>query len=412
VPSPATATIAGDDLDLASGLLLLVERVLDRLPEGAEVIIESRAASVVHDLPAWCRFAGHVYLGRDERPDGGEGAPTLHRLRRGAARRLLLRPDAHGAYDAYGAAPAPPAHADPTTGFAPRGARVEAGVAPFPFALVDRDRVWADDVSELYAHAAANQWSAARDLPWADFERHRPAAALEQSVAQLMTFLAENELSALYAPARFLPRIHPHFAEVALFLATQLADEARHIEAFLRRASCGGVGPQVSTASTQASLRTLLEQEDFTAESFLLSVLGEGTFLDLLRFIEEHAPDPLTAELARRARLDEARHVRFGVAHVRHALAAGDDAADRLARAARDRAHVLAGVTQVNPLVTEALALLAAGSLAPADVRRGVAAVRALHETMHENRVKRLAACGFPAPLADELSALHTPNFM
>jgi hypothetical protein len=403
MPPPPT-TIAADDLDLASGLLLLLERVLDRLPEGAEVQLESRAASVVHDLPAWCRFAGHAYLGGEARGDGG--GLMLHRLRRGKARRILLRDEAPGSPHA------PPRHADPTTGFAPRGARVEAGVAPFPFALRDRDRVWADDVSELYAHAAANQWSAARDLPWNDFETNRPAPVLEQAVAQIMTFLAENEFSALYAPARFLPRIHPHFAEVALFLATQLADEARHIEAFLRRAGCGGEGPQVSTASTQASLRTLLEQEDFTTESFLLSVLGEGTFLDLLRFIEEHAPDPLTGELARRARLDEARHVRFGVAHVRHALAAGDDAAQRLANAARDRARVLAGVTQVNPLVTEALALLAAGSLQPAAVRRGVAAVRELHATMHENRVKRLAACGFPATLADELSALHTPNFM
>jgi hypothetical protein len=240
----------------------------------------------------------------------------------------------------------------------------------------------------------------------------RPAAELEQAVAQIMTFLAENEFSALYAPARFLPRIHPHFAEVALFLATQLADEARHIEAFLRRASAGGLGPQVSTASTQASLRTLLEQEDFTAESFLLSVLGEGTFLDLLRFIEEHAPDPLTRELVRRARQDEARHVRFGVAHVRHALASRPQAAKILARAARQRSQVLAGVVQVNPLVQEALALLAAGSLAPKDVRRGIAQARALHVTMHENRVKRLGACGFPHELAEELSTLHTPNFM
>ncbi len=393
-------TIAADDLDLASGLLLLLERALDGLPEGAQLEVESREPSVVHDLPAWCRFAGHVYLGRTESAPG----VTTHRLRRGSARRILLRAEAPS--DAV------PVHADPTTGFAPRGARVEQGAPAYPFSLLDRDRVWADEVGELYQHAAANQWSAARDLPWAEFERTRPAAELEQAVAQLMTFLAENEFSALYAPARFLPRIHPHFAEVALFIASQLADEARHIDAFLRRAQVGGCGPQISTASTQASLRTLLEQEDFAAESFLLSVLGEGTFLDLLRYIEEHAPDPLTRELTRRARADESRHVRFGVAHVRHVLAAGPDAAVNLARAARDRAKVLAGVTQVNPLVSEALALIAAGSLAPAAVRRGVAAARALHVTMHENRVRRLAACGFPHQLAEELSTLHTPNFM
>jgi TusA-related sulfurtransferase len=392
--------LAADDLDLASGLVLLLERMLDRLAEGEELEVTSREPSVSHDLPAWCRFAGHVYLGKVER----EGGEVVHRVRRGKVRRLLLRDAPPGGADAI------PAHADPPRGFAPRGARVVAGAPAYPFSLVDRDKVWADDVRELYTHAVTNQWVADRDLPWS--ARGEVDRELEQAVAQIMTFLAENELSALYAPARFLPRIHPHFAEVALFIATQLADEARHIEAFTRRAAAGGFGPQASSASTQASLRTLIEQEDFTACSFLLSVLGEGTFVDLLRFIEEHAPDPLTRELCRRARHDEARHVRFGVAHVRYALASSPEAPAQLARAAAERARTLAGVTQVNPLVSEALAILAAGSLRAADVRRGVAAQRALLATMHDNRMKRLVACGFSPAQAEELSSLHTPNFM
>src|SRR5258707_13807009 len=135
-----------------------------------------------------------------------------------------------------------------------------------------------------------------------------------------MTFLAENELSALYVPAGFLPRIHPAYAEVAMFLATQLADEARHIDVFLKRARAGNGGLGISTATTRRSLLSLLEAEDFTEASFLLSVLGEGTYLDLLRFIERHAPDEATSELARRARTDEARQLQFGALHVRPAL--------------------------------------------------------------------------------------------
>ena len=99
-------------------------------------------------------------------------------------------------------------------------------------------------------------------------------------------------------PARFIPRIHPHFAEVALFLATQVNDEARHIEAFTKRALANGGGLQVSSAMTQTSLRSLLEQEDFSHASFLLSVLGEGTFLEYLAFVERFAPEPVTAEIA------------------------------------------------------------------------------------------------------------------
>jgi TusA-related sulfurtransferase len=401
MPAP-TAILPADDLDMTSGLTLLLERLVDRLPEGAIVEVESREPGVAHDLPAWCRFCGHTFLGRAG-DDDATGA--RFRFRRGAARRVLLDPAL--AADAA----APPAKADPRTGFAPRGARVEAGAPAYPFSLVERDRVWADEIHELYAHAVANQWSAARDIAWSELP---PAGSpdIEQAIAQIFTFLAENELSALYTPARFIARIHPYYAEVAMFIATQLADEARHIEAFLRRAQAGGQPLGVSAASSQASLKTLLEQEDFTSASFLLSVLGEGTFLDLLRYLEEHAPDPVTREIVRRARNDEARHVRFGVAHVRHHLASDPGAAASLAAAARDRARVLAGVTDVNPLVGESLAVLAAGSLRPADMRRGVIAARGLRETMHANRIKRLLACGFDATQADELSTLHTANFM
>jgi hypothetical protein len=391
------AVLPGDDLDMSSGLVLLLERLCDGLAEGALVEVTSREPSVAHDLPAWCRFSGHRFEGLVE--------PGRYRFRRGRARRLLLDPALAAPADAP-----PPARADRRTGFAPRGARVEAGAPPYPFSLVERGAVWADEIGELYRHAVENQWCAARDVAWAEL---RPAAPeIEAALAQIFTFLAENELSALYTPARHLARIHPYYAEVAMFIATQLADEARHIEAFLRRARAGGQALGASTASSQASLRTLLEQEDFTAASFLLSVLGEGTFLDLLRFIEEHAPDPVTADVVRRARADEARHVRFGVAHVRQHLAGDPAAATALAAAARDRARALAGVTDVSPLVQESLAILAAGSVRPAAIRRGVAATRELRATMHGNRVKRLVACGFSPADAEALSTLHTPNFM
>lgn len=400
-PDAPDAALDGDDLDLASGLVMLVERALDRLPPGGVLEVRSVEPSVAHDLPAWCRFAGHGYLG------AVEGAGGLrHRVRRGTAERWRLRP----------AAPPDrvPDRADPTTGFAPRGAAVEQGAPAYPFTLLERDRVWADEAATLYAQATASQWSVARDIPWAELPPLPDE--LEQAVRQIMTFLAENEFAALYVPAKFVPRIHPWYAEVALFLATQLADEARHIEAFTRRAQAGeprpALSPPISAASTQLSLKTLLDQEDFTGASFLLTVLGEGTFLDLLRFIDEHAPDPVTAELVRRARNDEARHVRFGLVHVRHHLERRPDAADELLRAVRARASALAQVASVSPHLQDALAVLAAGSLAPAAVRRGVAAARALTTTMHENRVKRLLACGFTPAQAEEMSTAHTPNFM
>ena len=40
--------------------------------------------------------------------------------------------------------------------------------------------------------------------------------------------------AALYVPAKFIPRIHPRFTEVVMFLSTQVVDEGRHVEVFER----------------------------------------------------------------------------------------------------------------------------------------------------------------------------------
>src|SRR5207237_7797220 len=116
-----------------------------------------------------------------------------------------------------------------------------------------------------------------------------------------MTFLIENETAALIVPSRFIAELHPHFREVMQVLAVQAADEARHIDVFTRRARLKRDELGLSTIGGQASLKTLVDEREFAIASFLLSVLGEGTFISLLWFIERYAPDPGTAAAARLA---------------------------------------------------------------------------------------------------------------
>lgn len=409
----AAAVVDGGPLELASGLLALVRPALDTLAPGDVLAVVSDAAGVGQDLAAWCRIAGHRYLRADRVSPGRErhllvhGAGSLAGDMPGQAVPLETRPLTAAAMLA--AWPMPLA-ADPSTGFAPRGAAVEPGGERFPFGILRRDQAGPPDAAALYDQATAGPWDPSRDIPWDQVPALEPA--VESAVAQVMSFLAENELAALYVPARFLPRIHPAFVEAAMFLATQLADESRHIDAFLKRARLRGGSRVVSSAATARSLHGLLVPEDLTEAVFLLSVLGEGTFLDLLRFIEEHAPDPATAEVARRARVDEARHVHFGLAHVRHALAQDPTCASRLEGAVRRRAASLADLAGVPAAVQDALTILAAGSTTPVAVARGQEAYRHLLETMHEGRRRRLEHAGFSATQAEILSTLHTPNFM
>lgn len=390
----SVVALEGGDLPLGGGLLALLRPALALLQPGGHLALLSSAPSVAQDLPAWCRVEHHEYLGAEAMADGR----TTHRLARGPLGVAPIPTDA------------PPDRADPATGFAPRGAAVEPGGPSYPFTLLERDHVIPPETRELYDQATASQWSADRDVPWATV---KPLpAALERAVGQIMTFLAENELSALYVPSTFLPKIHPAYAEVSMFLATQLADEARHIDVFLRRARAGGGRLGLSSVTTSQSLLSLVELRDFTEAAFLLSVLGEGTFLDLLKFVERHAPDEATLVLAQRARADETRHVHFGLAHVRHALGHDPALYGRLEAAVRKRAATMAAAGGVPAPIADALTIYAAGGDTPAQVRKGHDAFRELLETMHENRSKRLEHAGFSAEQAKILSDLHTPNFM
>jgi hypothetical protein len=378
-----------EDLGIDEGAHLLVERALLR-----DAVVEVRGTSpaLAVDLPAWARARGHHCV-----------AGATFTLTRTTANRW------HGAERA-GSLDRAADHAPARWGLAARGALVEAGARALDLPLADKRTVWADEAAKLYAQAAAAQWDPAIAIPWDAPIEHPPE--VEDAIVQIMTYLIENETAALIVPTRFLGRLHPHYREVMQLLAIQTADEARHIEVFTRRARLRRDALGLSTAGGQASLATLFDEPDFAVASFLLSVLGEGSFLSLLWFIHEHAPDACTRQVAKLAAQDEARHVAFGLAHLARHVDEEPALRGRLAAAIERRHTALAHTAGLNAEVFDALILLAAGGWAPADLRRGHAAVVALQRTMDDGRRQRLARLGFDAERAAQLSALHTRNFM
>ena len=221
---------------------------------------------------------------------------------------------------------------------------------------------------------------------------------------------AEN--AALLVPARHLGQVHPHFREVMQLLAIQCADEARHVEVFTRRATLNRPNPALSGAGGQASLKTLFETSDFSSSAFLLSVLGEGSFVNLLNFLHECGPDPLTRQIARLVARDEARHVAFGMAHLEYRLSQDPGYQSALKAAIEQRYDTLSASAGLNEEVFDALILLAAGDTDAASVQRGFSRVQKLKQEMAVGRKARLVRLGFPADEADRLSGLHTRNFM
>lgn len=400
-PSPV---INIEPLSLANGAHLLLKKALRELPPGARLgvrVAPGQEREFLAHLRGWCRAQGHEFF----EPEPGDAACAW--IGRGAS--------ANGRWkDAERAGPgswADPLDSPPARwGFAARGATVEAGGDNFHYALREKELVWAENAPKLYAQAVAAQWNPNTAIPWDDpFELDED---VESAVVQVMTYLIENENAALQVPARFIAQIHPHFREILQLLAVQIADEARHVEVFTRRATLRKKELGLSTVSGQQSLKTLLDEPDFALASFLLSVLGEGTFLNLLWFLEQHAPDPVTRQVARLVVQDEARHVAFGVSHLQYQLGHDPRLRERLSLTVAHRHDALSQTAGLNEEVFDALVLLAAGSWQPADIAAGFAKVQTLKDEMHAGRRARLQKLGFGSAEAEELSALHTRNFM
>jgi hypothetical protein len=383
------------ELGFDEGGALLIKRALRLAGPHGRILVSGSAPDLALHLRSWCRSEGHELQWRD-----------TDALITGASNAAARWSGA----ERSGAPNAVAEHAPRRWGLAARGALVESGSPEFAFTLADKIEVWSTDAGRIYAQGAAAQWDPATAIPWnTNFDL---PPEVEDAVVQIMTYLIENETAALIVPSRLVSQLHPHFREVMQVLALQAADEARHIEIFTRRALLKRKELGLSTAGGQASLKTLVEEPDFAVASFLLSVLGEGTFLSLLWFLDRHASDPVTATVCRLAAQDEARHVAFGMAHLREHIAQDPGILPKLANAVRRRHDVLQNTAGLNSEVFDALLLIASGSWEPSDLRRGHENLMALLQEMDELRQKRMVHIGFTAAEAQELSALHTRNLM
>ncbi len=393
-------TIAIESLGLDQGAHLLIKRALDDVPVGSVLRVSGSAPDLDMHLLAWCRSNGHAVSFVGDHADIVRGPFQQGRWTGAVQGGDADRQRPHAVAE----------HAHAQWGLAARGATVEAGSPGFDFRFSDKTEIWAETADELYRQALAGQWDPATAIDWSD--AGELPDEVENAVVQVMTYLIENENAALLVPARHLGQVHPHFREVMQLLAIQCADEARHVEVFTRRATLKRPNPALSGAGGQASLKTLFETSDFSSSAFLLSVLGEGSFVNLLNFLHECGPDPLTRQIARLVARDEARHVAFGMAHLEYRLSQDPGYQSALKAAIEQRYDTLSASVGLNEEVFDALILLAAGATDAASVQRGFGRVQRLKQEMATGRKARLVRLGFPVHEADRLSGLHTRNFM
>ena len=209
-----------------------------------------------------------------------------------------------------------PANSTNLTG-RPRGAAERAaGFRIGGYQLRSKEDIWLDNAAWLYEEALQRQWSSATDVPW---ETLQPLPDdIEQAECQLATFLTEVEFVAGDVPSRWVARTSPDYFEPRLLLMAQVNDEARHMDVFRKRALANGGGLMERTAGAGGIVGGIDLARDFNEMSARLHLSGEGAVLTLFRMGELMAYNPAEKAAYRLCAQDEARHVAFGVMHMRY----------------------------------------------------------------------------------------------
>ncbi|MDP6375388.1 MAG: ferritin-like domain-containing protein [Pseudomonadales bacterium] len=279
-------------------------------------------------------------------------------------------------------------------GCAPRGAsfEVERQADLGPDLNVKSD-VWAYRVASFYEEAVSRQWDATTDVPWNDLARYETSEEMEIAFAQLCTFFTEVEMIATDLPAKWCWRMNNQFHEVKGFIATQAIDEARHAEVFRKRALAGGVGLMQALPQVEHTLKAILDSDTYSEASAFMHLLAEGNILTMFRFSEFISPTPVDKRMFQLVMQDEARHVSYGLQHLKWILDNAPQRKEQL-HAALDEAENFS-LNQFDSALFEAMIVLAGKGTSPQQIQKGIEIVGTLQIRQIEEYFQRLRRAGF-----------------
>ena len=219
--------------------------------------------------------------------------------------------------------------------------------------------------------------------------------AIGKSYAQLLTFLTEVEMIATDVPAKWMGRLNADFIEVKNFIATQAMDEARHAEVFRKRALTTGWGLMRSSPHNENNLKFLRDGDSFAEVSLGLHLQAEGMVLTLFRFSEYISPTEADKKLFRLVMQDEARHVGYGMQHLKWVLDHFPEKRDPIHRYLDEAENFVFGAGYCSE-VTEPFIILSGKGLKRKNIEQGIKITQRFQLKQLEEYFERLAKCGMP----------------
>jgi hypothetical protein len=176
---------------------------------------------------------------------------------------------------------------------------------------VDQEKVRQDNLANAvslgaladpahYAGSAVEKWG---EKEWAEF-------GIEQQNWTLSQFMP-GEQGALLCTAKIVESVPWYDAK--LYAATQVMDEARHVEVFAKYLNEKLSGHYPINAHLRMLLDDIINDERWDMTYLGMQIMVEGLALAAFGFMHSLTSEPLLKQLLRYVMSDEARHVAFGV---------------------------------------------------------------------------------------------------
>jgi hypothetical protein len=198
-------------------------------------------------------------------------------------------------------------------------------------------------LAKLYERAKTSQWNGATDLDWSvEVDVERVAEAMQVAMAPLrgrltdlpgsplkswgdkewtslgvdafrwrMSQFLHGEQGALVCTAKIVETVP--WIDAKYYAATQVMDEARHVEVFARYLDTKLDGGFPVNPNLQLLIDDVLRDNRWDMTYMGMQIMIEGLALAAFGFMYQVTDEPLLKKLLRYVLSDEARHVAFGV---------------------------------------------------------------------------------------------------
>jgi hypothetical protein len=183
-----------------------------------------------------------------------------------------------------------------------------------PYTIYDKHEVWAESAADLYEIAIQSRWIPATEISWGSIEPVEEH--VEASLDQIFTMISETQYNSNQMLMGWLTEISYGYHEVKLYLSTQVFEQARHVEAFRKRALSNGGGLGVQTPGFMN--RTVYSAFKFTELVVYINIIRASFLLGLCEQGDKLARSQADRQLFENTANDLRRHITFGVDHLKY----------------------------------------------------------------------------------------------